>query len=58
MGMSLRKLQEMVKDWEAGHVVVHGIAESDMTKRQNNTYYKMHFLRNFKYATREIYDGK
>ena len=48
----------MVKDWEAGHVVVHGIAESDMTKRQNNTYYKMHFLRTFKYATREIYDGK
>ena len=31
--------------------------ESDMTKRQNNTY-KMHFLRTFKYATREIYDGK
>ena len=35
-----------------------GCKESDMTNWQNNTYYKMHFLRTFKYATREIYDGK
>ena len=31
MNMSLSKLQERVKDREAWHVAVHGIAESDMT---------------------------
>ena len=28
MGMSLSKLQDMVKDREAWHVVVHGVAKS------------------------------
>ena len=28
MDMSLNKLWEMVKDWEAWRVVVHGIAKS------------------------------
>ena len=28
MGMSLSKLQEMVKDREAWHVAVHGVAKS------------------------------
>ena len=32
MGMSLSKLQEMVKDREAWHAVVHGVTESDMTE--------------------------
>ena len=32
MDMSLTKLQEIVKDREAWHATVHGVAELDMTK--------------------------
>ena len=37
MDTSLSKLQEMVKNREAWHATVHGVAESDMTKKLNTT---------------------
>ena len=36
IGMSLSKLQEMVKNREACCATVHGVAEQDMTEQLNN----------------------
>ena len=38
MNMNLGKLQEMVREREAWHAVVHGITELDMTGQLNNNY--------------------
>ena len=51
MDMSLSKLQEIVKDREDWHVAVHGVAESDMTERQNNRIVRLIFSFYFNYNT-------
>ena len=44
MDMSLSKLWDMVKDREAWHATVHGVAKSDMTWQLNNNVHKSLFF--------------
>ena len=37
MDMSLRKLQEVVKDGEAWHDAIYRVSESDTTEQQNHS---------------------
>ena len=47
MDKSLSKLQEMVKDKEAWHTIIHGVGHGFVTKQQQQPLYKVNNLLKF-----------
>ena len=57
MNMSLSKLREMVKDWEAWRAAIHGVAEVTMTERLNNSNNKAYGVNTVISVLEETEDG-